>query len=412
MKSIRELINRIPFSSYFKKVDPALTRYISNKKVKTIPMVITFRRPMEPQLESRLKRMGFKVKYHIPFLNAVTGKASVGSFDSISSIVEIRKIYFDGTACLMGSADSIEGEKKRSGATSFQLSGKGIAAAFIDSGVYPHPDLLRPRNRILDFKDYINEIEGPYDDNGHGTACIGAGFGASTDGKFKAPAYDCNIVCAKAFNSLGYGLCSDILAAMQWIISIKDKYNIRVIVLPFGICCFHKAFDLMSLAAEGLFKSGLFVSTCTGNLGPGEASITSPGSCSSSFTTGACMPAEAASGVARFSGRGPVDGKYDKPDAVMPGFKVTALNADTNYLPRNKALSNSTPANQYYTEASGTSIAASMTAAAAVLLCQKKPSLSPEDMKGILKRFCMSINELKTAQGAGMIDLKKLEEFE
>jgi serine protease AprX len=356
--------------------------------------------------------MGFKVKYHIPFLNAVTGKINIHNFDSICSIVEISKIYFDSTACLMGNIDHSEPEIEMSKAASIHLSGKGIAAAFIDSGIYPHPDLVRPRNRIVDFKDYINEFDEPYDDNGHGTACIGAAFGASLDGKYKTAAYDCNIVCAKAFNSLGHGFFSDILAAMQWICSIKEKHNIKVIVLPFGSCCFHRHFDIMSLAAESLWKSGLFVCTCSGNIGPNEASITSPGVCGGSFTTGACTTSGPSPRVARFSGCGPVEGKLDKPDAVMPGYKVTALNADTDYIPRNKSTFQAKLSVQYYTEISGTSVAASLTAAAAVLLYQKKPALTPEDVKGMLKRFCTSINELKNAQGVGMIDLKKLEEFD
>lgn len=412
MKSIRELIKTIPFTSYFKKVDPAINKFISMKKVKTIPVIITFKRSLEKHTESHLKRMGFKVKYHLPFLNAVTGRINVSSFDDICSIVEINKIYFDGTACLMGSANQKESEKDNRSAATFHLSGKGIAAAFIDSGIYPHPDFVRPRNRIVDFKDYINELEEPYDDNGHGTACIGAAFGASADGRFKTAAYNCSIVCAKAFNSLGYGAFSDILASMQWIFSIKEKHNIKVVVLPFGACCYHKAFDIMSHAAECLWKNGIFVCTCTGNLGPNEASMTSPGICNSSFTTGACETSGASPRVARFSGCGPVEGKFDKPDAVMPGYKVETLNADTSYIPRNKTHSQSNHSSQHYTEISGTSVAASMTAAAAVLLYQKKPNLSPEDLKGALKRFCTSINELKTAQGVGIIDIKKIEEFE
>lgn len=412
MKSIKELIKCNPFSSYFKKVDPSINKYISNKKIKTLPVIITFRRPIEKQTESHLKRMGFKVKYHIPFLNAVTGRINISRFDDLCSIVEIKKIYFDGTACLMGSIDPTAGEKEISKAASFHLSGKGITAAFIDSGIYPHPDFVRPRNRIVDFKDYINEIDEPYDDNGHGTACIGAAFGASADGKFKTPAYNCNIVCAKAFNGLGYGLFSDILAAMQWICGLKERHNIKVVVLPFGACGLYKSFDIMSIASEGLWNNGLFVCTCTGNLGPNEASITSPGVCSSSFTTGAYEIVGPAPKVAPFSGRGPVEGKFDKPDAVMSGYKVATLNADINYIPRNKSHSPSGLQGQFYTEASGTSFAASMTAAAAVLLCQKKPTLSPDDIRGILKRFSTSINELKTCQGVGMIDMKKLEEFE
>lgn len=412
MKSIKELIKSIPFSSYFKKVDPAISKFISIKKVKTIPVIITFKRPLEAHTESRLRRMGLKIKYQLPFLNAVTGKINTNNFDSISSVVEISKIYFDGIARLMGSTGQNDPVRENSAAGSSYLSGKGITAAFIDSGVYPHPDLTRPRNRIAAFKDFLSELEGPYDDNGHGTSCIGAAFGASVDGKFRTPACDCSIICAKAFNSLGYGFFSDILAAMQWIYSLKEKHNIRVLVLPFGDCGVHKDFDILSTASESLWRSGLFVCTCTGNFGPNEASITSPGSCASSFTTGACTTSEINPKVAKFSGCGPVEGKADKPDAVMPGYKIAALNADTTYIPGVKSISQSKLAGQQYTEISGTSVAASLTAAAAVLLCQKKPGLSPDDIKGVLKRLCNSINELKYTQGSGIIDVKKIEELE
>jgi len=412
MKSIKELAKYIPTSSYFKKVDPIIKKIVSIRKVKTVPVIITFKKPLDTQTESRLRRKGLNIKYHLPFINAVTGKVNASNFDSISSFVEITKIYYDGTASLMGSLDDADHNNERSVAASVHLSGKSITAAFIDSGVYPHPDLIKPRNRIVDFKDYINEINEPYDDNGHGTACIGAAFGASIDGKFKTAAYDCNIVCAKAFNSLGNGFFSDILAAMQWIYSIKEKHNIRVLVLPFGSCSVYKHFDILSLASESLWNNGLFVCTCSGNLGPYEASITSPGNSCSTFTTGACNTFGPSPRVAHFSGCGPIEGNFDKPDAVMPGYKIITLNADINYMPVSKSSSQTKLSGLKYTEISGTSVAASLAAAAAVLLCQKKPNLSPVDMKGMLKRFCTSINELKAAQGTGIIDIKKIEDFE
>lgn len=411
MKSIKKLTKYAPFSSYFKKVDPVIKKYISLKKVKVIPVIITFKRVLEAQTESRLRQQGLKIKYHLPFLKAVTGRVNANNFDSISSFVEIDKIYFDGTASLMGSIDDTNHESKKIGEASLHLSGKGITAAFIDSGVYPHSDLTKPRNRIIGFKDYINEINEPYDDNGHGTACIGAAFGASIDGKFKTSAYDCDIICAKAFNNLGYGAFSDILAAMQWISSIKEKHNIRVIVLPFGCCSAYKHFDIMDLASESLWNNGLFVCTCSGNLGPYEASITSPGSSKYTFTAGACDTYGLTPRVTRFSGCGPVEGSFDKPDVVMPGYKVTGLNADIDYVPISKSSSRAKLSGLKYTTISGTSVSASLAAAAAVLLCQKRPYLTPEDMKGVLKRLCTSINELKTIQGVGVIDIKKIEDF-
>lgn len=411
MKSIRQFIKGISFSSYFKRVDPTVTALLSPGKVKTVPVVMTFRRPMDAQLESKLKRAGFKVKYHLPFINGITGKIQAGSFDSVSSIVEITKIYFDGTACLMGSGEKGERAPEAGTAAPVLLSGKGVSVAFIDSGVYPHPDLVKPRNRLLAFKDYINGIEYPYDDSGHGTACIGAAFGASVDGKFRGTAYDSGIICAKAFNSLGYGSFSDILAAMQWILSLKDAHNIRIAVLPFGSPASAGGFDLLSFASESLWKNGLFVSACSGNLGPHEGSITSPGVCASIFTTGAISISGSTAAVAGFSGRGPVSGKAEKPDAVMPGTRVTTLNSDTGYIPGNKSLQHAKLQGQQYAEITGTSAAASHTAAATALLFQKKPGISPDDAKSILKKLCASVNELKTAQGAGIIDVKRIEEL-
>lgn len=411
MKSIRQFIKGISFSSYFRRVDPDVSALLSLGKIKAIPVVMTFRRPMDTQLESKLRRAGLKVKYHLPFINGITGKIPSGSFDSVSSIVEITKIYFDGTACLMGSSEKDEKMLESIAAAPILLSGRGVSAAFIDSGVYPHPDLVKPRNRILAFKDYINGIEYPYDDSGHGTACIGAAFGASLDGKFRGAAYDSGIICAKAFNSLGYGSFSDILAAMQWILNLKEPHNIRVVVLPFGSPPPANGFDLLSLASESLWQNGLFVSTCSGNLGPHEGSITSPGVCAQVFTTGAFSISGSTATVADFSGRGPVSGKAEKPDAVMPGIHVPTLNSDTGYVPGNKSLQHAKLQGQQYTDIAGTSVAASHTAAAAALLYQKKPGISPDDAKSILKKLCTSINELKTAQGAGVIDVKRIEEL-
>jgi len=36
-------------------------------------------------------------------------------------------------------------------------TGKGITVAVIDTGIYPHPDLTEPTNRIIGFKDFVNK---------------------------------------------------------------------------------------------------------------------------------------------------------------------------------------------------------------------------------------------------------------
>lgn len=413
MKLVKKLISDIPFTTYSKKVDFAVRNIINIKAVRQIPIIILFRKDVDNIIESRLKKMGMKLKYTLPFLNAICGLFPVSKFGNLCGILEIEKIFYDAKANLMGSHNRTKTQAHISQelkTRSSVLNGKGVTVAFIDSGVYPHPDLLRPRNRVIDFKDFLNGIASPYDDNGHGTACIGAGFGASIDGRFKAAAYEANIICAKAFDRFGAGLYSDILAAMQWIIDIKEKRSIKIAVLPFGTASFSKNFDLLSIASERLWKNGIFVCTCAGNYGPFESSITSPGVSPFSYTTAACSTVELPPKVAYFSGKGPVYFKCTKPDAIMPGVHVETLNTDTSYLPKDKGHTKSSSLASLYTEYNGTSIASSCTAATAALVYQKLGNLSPDDIRSVLKACTVSINEVKNVQGNGIINIKKLED--
>jgi len=414
MKLIKKLIAGIPFTTYSKKVDFAVRNTLNIKTVKQIPIIILFRKDLDNIIKARLKRMGMKIKYTLPFINAICGVFPTSKFGNLCGILEVDKIFYDAKAYLMGNHNEtktqVDVQKEQKVKGSF-LNGKGVTVAFIDSGVYPHPDLVRPRNRIVDFKDFLNGITSPYDDNGHGTACIGAGFGASIDGKFRTAAYEANIVCAKVFDRFGAGFYSDILAAMQWIIDIKEKQSIKIAVLPFGTANFSKDFDLLSLAALKLWKNNIFVCTCAGNYGPFEGSITSPGVSPFSFTTAACSTVELPPRAASFSGKGPVYFKCTKPDAIMPGVSVETLNAETSFIPKDKNNVKSSSLTSLYTEFNGTSIAASCTAAAAALVYQKVGNLNPDDIRSVLKACTVSINEVKNIQGTGIINIKKLEDI-
>jgi len=50
------------------------------------------------------------------------------------------------------------------------LTGKGITAAVLDTGIFPHMDF---DGRIVAFRDLVYGRETPYDDNGHGTHVCG-----------------------------------------------------------------------------------------------------------------------------------------------------------------------------------------------------------------------------------------------
>ncbi len=71
-----------------------------------------------------------------------------------------------------------------------ETRGFGITIAVIDTGVAPHYDLVKPYNRIIAFKDFLNHRTAPYDDDGHGThvAGIAAGNAYMTGGEHGAGA--------------------------------------------------------------------------------------------------------------------------------------------------------------------------------------------------------------------------------
>ena len=55
----------------------------------------------------------------------------------------------------------------------YGITGRGTGIAILDTGICPVADFTWGRNRIAAFKDFVNGIDTPYDDNGHGTHVSG-----------------------------------------------------------------------------------------------------------------------------------------------------------------------------------------------------------------------------------------------
>ena len=96
-------------------------------------------------------------------------------------------------------------------------TGKGVAAAILDTGIYPHIDF---DHRILGFYDFISHQTIPYDDNGHGTHVAGilAGNGKASRGKYRGMAPECGIVSLKVLDRHGNGNKETVLRAFRWIL--------------------------------------------------------------------------------------------------------------------------------------------------------------------------------------------------
>ena len=193
----------------------------------------------------------------------------------------------------------------------FKVTGKGIGVAVIDSGITAwHDDLYLARRespraspRIVHFKDFTTEVspniwasDQPSDEFGHGTHVAGiiAGNGFDSGGARMGVAPAAHLVGLKVLDAEGNGYMSDVIAAIDYAIAVKDVYNIRVINLSVASGVFESyATDPLTLAARRAVNAGIVVVAAAGNLGAtadGQAQyggITSPGNAPWVLTVGA-----------------------------------------------------------------------------------------------------------------------------
>lgn len=217
-------------------------------------------------------------------------------------------------------------------------TGKGVGIAILDTGIYPHQDLVRPKNRIVAFKDVINNRQTPYDDNGHGTfvAGVAAGNGYLSGGKYRGIAPDASLIGVKVMDENGSGDSSDIIAGMQWVVNNKDKYNIRVLSVSLGAKPGSVTkFDPLAVAVDAVWDKGIVVVVAAGNSGPRQNTITTPGISSKVITVGAVDDKRTIEyeddKMADFSSRGPVNRRLIKPDLVAPGVNIRSLATNKEY---------------------------------------------------------------------------------
>jgi serine protease AprX len=147
------------------KLCPILSSKIMSQSREEVPAILQFRDSYNKSLES----LGIpaSIKANLPIINGFAGYMSTETIYRIVDSPEIEFISFDSQvyALLDIAARTMDARFPHDKS----LEGEGITVAVIDTGVAPHYDLTRPTNRLVGFKDFVNNRTSPYDDNGHGT---------------------------------------------------------------------------------------------------------------------------------------------------------------------------------------------------------------------------------------------------
>lgn len=263
------------------------------------------------------------------------------------------------------------------------MNNNKVGVAVLDTGIYKHIDF---DNRIIAFKDFINNHPFPYDDSGHGTHVSGiiAGNGYASNGRFKGIAPMSHIISVKVLDSYGNGKIDNVIKGTKWIINNKDLYNIKVANISFGTTTSASNTPELIYHVENMWKNGIIVVAAAGNNGPKPYTITAPGTSHLVITVGSMDD------KTFHSGRGPAKDGFPKPELVVTGSNITACSNKKNG----------------YSTKSGTSMSAPIVSGAIARLLTNK-DLSPEEVRIRLKKCCNKINISNNQQGWGHLDIIK-----
>jgi serine protease AprX len=217
-----------------------------------------------------------------------------------------------------------------------RFTGKGVTIAFLDSGFYPHADLTTPSNRIVAYRNLLDNdgdiasLFQPDVASWHGmmTSVVAAGNGALSNGFYRGIAPESDVVLVKLAKT-GRITEENILEGLEWVLDKRTKYNIRVINISAG-GDFEQSYlhDSLSQTVEKCAMQGITVVCAVGNAGhlPNHP-VFPPASAPSCIAVGGLDDGNsinrAKRGMYRSSYGPTVDG-LQKPEVIAPSIWVPA----------------------------------------------------------------------------------------
>ena len=310
-------------------------------------------------------------------------------------------------------------------------SGEGVTIAFLDSGFYPHPDLVKRRNRILFYKDItgervaLNTTDPTESWQWHGTqtSVVAAGNGYLSEGVYKGLAHEAQLVLVKVSEN-GRITEENIALGIQWVIENRERFKIRVLNISLGgdedVPCTRSIIDQ---AAEEAIKNGIVVVAAAGN--SGDRRSIPPANSPSVITVGGYHDNNQLDGnnldLYHSNFGATADGTV-KPELVAPAMWVAApILPGTNLYDQAEALSQLAAAPHvedelrelkivatHYQHVDGTSFAAPIVTSIVAQMLEANPELTPGAIKNILISTADRIAKAPAIrQGFGVVNARR-----
>ena len=349
-----------------------------------------------------------------------------------------------------------------------EYTGKGVSIAFLDSGFYPHPDLVTPVDRVVAYEDLTEERRGLFSTgpveswqwHGTQTSVAAAGNAQLSDGVYRGLAHEAEVVLVKV-SERGRITEENITQGIQWVIANRERYNIRVLNISLGgdedVPCSRSIVDQ---AAEEAVSQGIVIIAAAGNSGAEGRHSIPPANSPSVITVGGYTDHNRMNGNdfdLYHSNYGMTADGTIKPEIVAPAMWVAApILPGTRLYKRAEALSRLGSALDYqlpnlahefkeaaelpeqfagadpktirayvetalqhekiiaahYQHVDGTSFAAPIVASVVAQMIQANPALTPGAIKNILVSTADRIvTEPVIRQGYGIVNARRAVEL-
>jgi serine protease AprX len=322
-----------------------------------------------------------------------------------------------------------------------RFAGRGVTLALVDSGFYPHPDLMQPRNRILLWADATREpvrvisfdegrtprwpswnAEADWQWHGLMTSVTAAGNGWLSHGLYAGLASEANLVLVQGRDEDGRITNTTIERALRWL--LRNGPNLGVRVVSLSVCgdpVKRLAGNPIDAAVDALVQAGITVVAAAGNAG--ERSLLPPATAPRALTIGGIDDRNSfrRDELALWhSNYGAASNNAAKPELVAPSIWVaapvlpdTAVSREAMQLfekrrrgepydeARMAALKLITP---HYQHVEGTSFAAPLVASTVACMLEANPQLTPLLVRKCLLRTAQPVpGAPKERQGAGAL---------
>jgi serine protease AprX len=367
--------------------------------------------PVSHAAEDLVHALGGRVTRPLPMIGGFAATLPEPQVPALAGDPAIRELTVDGRirmASLGTDAwDDIEPNLAwrktiRLGALPLGIDGSGVTVAMIDTGVAHVEDL---GDRVVARVDFTPGGNGD-DQYGHGTHLAGviAGDGAASGGKWRGVAPGAQLVSVKVAGPDGSTDVSVVIAALQWVVTHRAQYGIKVLNLSFGTDSLQPyAVDPLNAAVERAWAAGITVVVSAGNRGPGT--LNKPGDDPFVITVGAVDVKQTADRrddeVAPFSSSGLTPDGFAKPDLVAPGTTIVSTRDAGSTV---DSLHPEAIVDGSYFKGTGTSQAGAVVSGVAALLYQANPALRPNQVKSILLGSTMRASQYRTGGGSGLVD--------